>query len=282
MRRLIFEKFVRSIKTHRNYAERLLAIFNGRLLSMEGSSIETYPKEEINLSESGQILTSAVTQKLEFDSHFLDCSWQDSSMMHEHMSVLFKHLMEKGVLRHGWTVYNATDGCGKQYHSAMTLYLLSLIATDFDLTIDRAIGAPGHGKDIVDSLNATNKMYLKKEMCMIGTPKSNDTQKRMEAHSMTETAALSLVEECAQICSRQERAEGVKGDVKLRKWKEKAKMKNQMYHVHEESDVQFSTLTMKMHGLNGHSQWFACALSYTCGPKTRTRESCVTSHSMQL
>jgi hypothetical protein len=134
--------------------------------------------------------------------------------------------MEKGVLHGGWTVYNATDGCGKQYRSAMTLYLLSLIATEFDLTIDRTIGAPGHGKDIVDSLNVTNKMYLKKQMCMIGMPESNDTQKRMEANSMTETAALSLVEECAQLCSRREQAKGVKGDVKLRKWEEKAKMKN--------------------------------------------------------
>jgi hypothetical protein len=120
MRRLIF---VRSIKTHRNYAERLLAIFdleiqsshfgNGRSLSMEGSSVETYLKEEIDLYESGQILTSAVTRKLEFHSHFSDCSRQDSSTTHEHMSALFRHLMEKGVLRRGWTVYDATDGCGK-------------------------------------------------------------------------------------------------------------------------------------------------------------------------
>ena len=95
------------------------------------------------------------------------------------MSVLFKNLMEKGVLRRGWTVYDATDGCGKQYRSATTLFLLSLIATEFDLTMDRAIGAPGHGKDIVDGLNATDKMYLKKQMCMIGTPESNDSQKRM-------------------------------------------------------------------------------------------------------
>jgi hypothetical protein len=49
------------------------------------------------------------------------------------------------------------DGCGKQYNSGTTLSLLSLIATEFDLTFDRAIGAPGHGKDIVDGLNAMDK-----------------------------------------------------------------------------------------------------------------------------
>jgi hypothetical protein len=261
MRRLIFEKFVRSIKTHRDYAERLLAIFdleiqsshfgNGRSLSMEGSSVETYLKEEIDLYLSGEIPSTAdMTRKLEFHSHFSDCSRQDCSTTHEHMSVLFKNLMEKGVLRRGWTVYDATDGCGKQYRSATTLFLLSLIATEFDLTMDRAIGAPGHGKDIVDGLNATDKMYLKKQMCMIGTPESNDSQKRMEAHSMTETASLSLAEECARLCSRRERAEGVKGDVKLKKREEKAKMKNRTYHVHKETDVRFSKLSMKRQGLD--------------------------------
>ena len=56
---------------------------------------------------------------------------------------------------------------------------------------------------------------------MIGTPESNDSQKRMEAHSMTVTASLSLAEECARLCSRRERAKGVKGDVKLKKEKKR-------------------------------------------------------------
>jgi len=37
--------------------------------------------------------------------------------------------------------------------------LLSVLACDFGVVIDRAIGAPGHGKDIVDGLNATDKIY---------------------------------------------------------------------------------------------------------------------------
>jgi hypothetical protein len=55
MRRLIFEKYAHSIKMYRNYAECLLAIFdleiqsshfgNGKSLSREGSSVETYLKE---------------------------------------------------------------------------------------------------------------------------------------------------------------------------------------------------------------------------------------------
>jgi len=37
--------------------------------------------------------------------------------------------------------------------------LLSILASAFGIKIDRAIGAPGHGKDIVDGLNATDKVF---------------------------------------------------------------------------------------------------------------------------
>ena len=46
------------------------------------------------------------------------------------------------------------------------------------------IGAPGHGKDIVDSINACDKRYLKEKMCMIGTPEADDCTKRIDAHAM--------------------------------------------------------------------------------------------------
>ena len=46
------------------------------------------------------------------------------------------------------------------------------------------IGAPGHGKDIVDAINSCNKRYLKEKMCMIGTQEADDDTKRMDAHAM--------------------------------------------------------------------------------------------------
>jgi len=36
------------------------------------------------------------------------------------------------------------------------------------------IATPGHGKDIVDSINAFDKRYLKGKMC---TPEANDRKK---------------------------------------------------------------------------------------------------------
>ena len=46
------------------------------------------------------------------------------------------------------------------------------------------IGASGHGKDIVDAINACDKRYLKGKWCMIGTLEAEDSTKRMDAHAM--------------------------------------------------------------------------------------------------
>lgn len=57
-------------------------------------------------------------------------------------------------------MWDDTDGCAKQYRCGTALLFLSLLACTCNITIDRAIGAPGHGKDIVDGLNATDKAFL--------------------------------------------------------------------------------------------------------------------------
>ena len=36
-----------------------------------------------------------------------------------------------------------------------------MVASHFGIVIDRTIGAPGHGKDVVDGLNAHDKRFLK-------------------------------------------------------------------------------------------------------------------------
>ena len=36
-------------------------------------------------------------------------------------------------------------------------------------------GYPEHGKDVVDDVNTCDKRYLMGEICMIGTPKRDDS-----------------------------------------------------------------------------------------------------------
>ena len=43
---------------------------------------------------------------------------------------------------------------------AILFYFLSIISTNFNIIVDRMIGAPGHGKDVVDGINACNKRFL--------------------------------------------------------------------------------------------------------------------------
>ena len=58
------------------------------------------------------------------------------------------------------------------------------------------IGAPGHGNDIVDAINACDKRYLKEKMCMIETPEADDSTKRMDANTMTGDKKSSWVVIC--------------------------------------------------------------------------------------
>jgi hypothetical protein len=71
-----------------------------------------------------------------------------------------------------------------------------MLSSKFQIAIDRAIGASGHGKYVVDGLNATDKHFLQGRRCMIGTPESADSEKRMAAHSMVGHVSFSLAEEC--------------------------------------------------------------------------------------
>uniref|UniRef100_A0A6T8CRX0 Uncharacterized protein n=1 Tax=Prymnesium polylepis TaxID=72548 RepID=A0A6T8CRX0_9EUKA len=92
--------------------------------------------------------------------------------------------------------------------------LLSVVATEFNITIDRAIGAPGHGKDLVDGLNAMDKIYK-----------------------------MSLAGEAKRLLSDPLRAHGVKGESD-KKRQANAKMQERVYHVQDPAKVKYTNLSM--------------------------------------
>lgn len=102
---------------------------------------------------------------------------------------------------------------GKQYRCAKAYFLLSKLAHHYGITIDRAIGAPGYGKDIVDAMNAIDKMFIASCMCLIGTLKADDKERLMSAESMTRDLVgqggetKSLAEKCARLCSAPSRSQ---------------------------------------------------------------------------
>ena len=89
------------------------------------------------------------------------------------------------------TMIDDTDGCTKQYRCAKALYLLSLIATTHNITIDRGVGAPGHGKDEVDGINATDKRCLQDLMMRTSTAGPADNTHRFSPDTMLAAHAVS-------------------------------------------------------------------------------------------
>ena len=146
-----------------------------------------------------------------------------------------------------------TDGCAKQYRSGNALYLMNVLCLKFNMVIDRAIGAPGHGKSIIDGLNAVDKHYLKKVMCMSGCNRSDDVQTRMRMYSITKESTLSFAEECARLCGQDDRKCGVLSTPAYQS--RNRKLNERYYHVQDPNDMQYCHLSKATKGwINVRSQ----------------------------
>jgi hypothetical protein len=81
-----------------------------------------------------------------------------------------------------------TDGGAKQYHCTTALHFLSMSSMKHIITIDQAVAAPGHGKDLIDGLNTVNKMYLKELMMRTSVAGEAEEDCKIKSHSMEEGA----------------------------------------------------------------------------------------------
>jgi hypothetical protein len=230
MRDKAFHNNSGSIKTIRDYAEYLLVKFNleiqsshfgnGRSLSMEGSTVQFYPPAELENYEKGLVRIEEINTVLESHSHFTDNSRQDASTTYEHIDRLIHQLLDRKVRKHR---------CGN------SIYINLLLSSVHGIVIDQATGAPGHGKDIVDVINAIGKKYLAGKMCLIGTPEANNGPTMMQAASMLENASTSLAAESVRLCTEESRVRGVKGYAKHAKREANAPLKERHYNLHFDS-----------------------------------------------
>ena len=65
------------------------------------------------------------------------------------------------------TMWDPTDGCANPYIFASAVYLLSCLALEFSIVVDKSVGAPGHGIDVFDGMNDRYKRMLKLEMAKL-------------------------------------------------------------------------------------------------------------------
>jgi hypothetical protein len=207
MRQVQFETVPYSFKTIRDYAERvkpelnfeaqLDKFGNPRDLSLEGSSVSSYSGASLQQFHEKTITKEELTRKKVFMSHLSDKSEQDAGTTYNNMCKEYEQLRSWGELEKYKSIdFNNTDGCTAQYRSYRALYLLSMLAIRFAIIIDRAVGAPGHGKDEVDGLNAVDKRYLQTKMRVVATPGEDDPEedRKMRAYAMVENVNFSMAE----------------------------------------------------------------------------------------
>jgi hypothetical protein len=202
---------------------------DSRDMSMEGSSVRTFKADDIkSFQEQGPLeVLSTAEPTMDFHSHFSDDNLQNAASTHSHMRVLIEHLKKTGQFLEGHTMFDNTNGCAKQYRCATAIHLLSMLATEFNITINRSVGAPGHGKDLVDGLNGCDKQFLKKMMMRITVPGNEQSaaeDKKIIPYSVREREFASIAEEAARLCSL-DRSEGAKGNKKHKKREDAAAMR---------------------------------------------------------
>ena len=113
------------------------------------------------------------------------------------MDVMINDLLDQGLLtKSKSTMYEVTDGCGKQYICGTDLMFLSVLARKHDIIIDRAIYAPVHGKGVVDGVQGSEKELLRRKMCTINKDSNDSINNRMEAEQISNDASASFTKEC--------------------------------------------------------------------------------------
>ena len=155
-------------------------------VSIEGIALEHFsaaPQADINSS------TPSRPRHAVFHSFLSDDSKQDAATTTAHRKRLISFLNNKLVLTTSLgKIWENTDGCAEQYRCASALYIISVMSQTYSIIIDRGISAPGHGKEVVDGLNAVDKRCIYINRC----PRFNFLGQSDLIHRLKCTLALKI------------------------------------------------------------------------------------------
>ena len=97
-----------------------------------------------------------------FHYNLFDESDHHASTTATHICILIQFILtKKWIAPLFTTIWDHTDGCTNQYCCASAIYLLSCIDLEYCININRAVGAPGHGKYFINGPNDRDKQILK-------------------------------------------------------------------------------------------------------------------------
>ena len=223
--------------TERDYAERLKKEVNNEIqsehfgfhvsLSIEGATMAHHVKDDN---------TDSFSTHLDFHSHMSDDSPQDAATTHVHMCAMLDHYCTRyKSLPPNCVILDHTDGCAKQYRCGNALFFLSILAHKYKIIIDRAIAAPGHGKSIIDGLNAVDKTHLRQRMMISDPLRTTERSNIINVFNYTNTDVNSFAEDCARICASENRHNGVLTGSNYAARAKSAKLSERFYHVHNDN-----------------------------------------------
>ena len=88
------------------------------------------------------------------------------------------------------------------------MYLFSIFSYAHGIIIDRVVGAPGHVKDVVGGLNATEKRYLSMLITTVQISNALTNNYQILMHTSTEYSDIRLAKEFKKHVSYPSRAYG--------------------------------------------------------------------------
>eukprot|EP00957_Ditylum_brightwellii_P059319 4503028-Ditylum_brightwellii.AAC.1 len=102
----------------------------------------------------------------------------------------------------------------------------------FNIAIDHAVGAPGHVRDVMDGLNAVDKVYLNKTMFGINA-KSKHSAKDMMAHLCTPSKKISYASKFRDLLQDRKNDSNLHTSTARAKRKDNVEYKVRHYNVQE-------------------------------------------------
>ena len=92
---------------------------------------------------------------------------------------------------------------------------MTVLSYSYGIIIYRAINAPGHGKNVVDGINATEKRYLKEKMEPLGKLGSKHTTNIGMLPSTSKYVTIKFSDQCLHIINNKDRLNGIKCSTKI-------------------------------------------------------------------
>jgi hypothetical protein len=146
---------------------------------LEGSSISFHTPHSFRFLPDKPAETT-----MEMHSHFFNNSQQNAVTTHFQKGAELDYMVRNAMMWKGSIWFDNCNGCAKQYHCDMALYLLLNLAFANKIIVDRMVGAPGHGKGEVDLFNAIDKQLLLAGTASIVLPGVKESCNIMAAEAM--------------------------------------------------------------------------------------------------